>query len=290
MKNNEIENIEKELTNNGELSASDEEYSNSVKDLVQSILLFTLSGGCLTAISFAPIPLIFKVPLLMASLGLFAYNDCLRIDNFQKYRTLKELKENNKMDNSIEQYNISDENKEEVQEKKPNIFKRAINSFIQARKVGNITFDEEDTFIEDEPSIFKKISSSIKNRNKNKDECKNQTLPLPLPLEENELNLPYKEIETSNEPYISYELSKKNPRIAKIDLSNIHTEPGFHIESDCFGFEDENIEAKYLIVNKNDCEVNNYVAEKIETITKVPALYSDYTNEDEEKRVYILTK
>lgn len=155
--------------------------------------------------------------------------------------------------------------------KEKNIFKRIFESFKQAKKDGEASLDEEDEL------------SSLKNKKAKHKAKKNKTEILPLPLEDEE------DIQVEK-PIINYSFTKNGPQIAEIDLSNIHTEPGLYIEPQYFGFENDPADVKHIIVNKNDEEVNNYVATEIENVTGMEAMYVDYNVEDEEKRVYMLTR
>ena len=94
----------------------------------------------------------------------------------------------------------------------------------------------------------------------------------------------------TEEPIISYSFTKNGPEIAEVDLSNIHTEPGLHINQELFGFKNESADIKHFVVNREDEEVSNYVANEIENVTGMEPIYNDYTVEDNEKRVYILTR
>lgn len=94
----------------------------------------------------------------------------------------------------------------------------------------------------------------------------------------------------TEEPIISYSFTKNGPEIAEVDLSNIHTEPGLHINQELFGFKNESADIKHFVVNREDEEVSNYVANEIENVTGMEPIYNDYTVEDNEKRVYVLTR
>ena len=94
----------------------------------------------------------------------------------------------------------------------------------------------------------------------------------------------------TEEPIISYSFTKNGPEIAEVDLSNIHTEPGLHINQELFGFKNEAADIKHFVVNREDEEVSNYVANEIENVTGMEPIYNDYTVEDNEKRVYVLTR
>ena len=94
----------------------------------------------------------------------------------------------------------------------------------------------------------------------------------------------------TEEPIISYSFTKNGPEIAEFDLSNIHTEPGLHINQELFGFKNESADIKHFVVNREDEEVSNYVANEIENVTGMEPIYNDYTVEDNEKRVYVLTR
>ena len=94
----------------------------------------------------------------------------------------------------------------------------------------------------------------------------------------------------TEDPIISYSFTKNGPEIAEVDLSNIHTEPGLHINQELFGFKNESADIKHFVVNREDEEVSNYVANEIENATGMEPIYNDYTVEDNEKRVYVLTR
>ena len=94
----------------------------------------------------------------------------------------------------------------------------------------------------------------------------------------------------TEEPIISYSFTKNGPEIAEVDLSNIHTEPGLHINQELFGFKNESADIKHFVVNREDEEVNNYVANEIQSVTGMEPIYNDYTVEDNKKRVYVLTR
>ena len=94
----------------------------------------------------------------------------------------------------------------------------------------------------------------------------------------------------TEEPIISYSFTKNGPEIAEVDLSNIHAEPGLHINQELFGFKNESADIKHFVVNREDEEVSNYVANEIENVTGMEPIYNDYTVEDNEKRVYVLTR
>ena len=94
----------------------------------------------------------------------------------------------------------------------------------------------------------------------------------------------------TEDPIISYSFTKNGPEIAEVDLSNIHTEPGLHINQELFGFKNESADIKHFVVNREDEEVSNYVANEIENATGMEPIYNDYTVEDKEKRVYVLTR
>ena len=107
--------------------------------------------------------------------------------------------------------------------------------------------------------------------------------------EESEQDMDPEKVNTK-EPIISYSFTKNGPEIAEVDLSNIHTEPGLHINQELFGFKNEPADIKHFVVNREDEEVNNYVANEIENITGMEPIYADYNLNDEEKRVYVLTR
>ena len=94
----------------------------------------------------------------------------------------------------------------------------------------------------------------------------------------------------TEDPIISYSFTKNGPEIAEVDLSNIHTEPGLHINQELFEFKNESADIKHFVVNREDEEVSNYVANEIENATGMEPIYNDYTVEDNEKRVYVLTR
>lgn len=193
----------------------------------------------------------------------------------------EEITESQSKDEEIED-DIDLEPKKEM-----NIFRRVIESLKQAKKDGEAPLDEEEELssAKDKKTERKakkaKRKAERKARRAERKAKKDETLPLPLESEE--------EIQVEK-PIINYSFTKNGPQIAEIDLSNIHTEPGLYIEPEYFGFENDPADVKHIIVNKNDEEVNNYVAEEIEHATGIEAMYVDYTVEDEEKRVYMLTR
>lgn len=193
----------------------------------------------------------------------------------------EEITESQSKDEEIED-DIDLEPKKEM-----NIFRRVIESLKQAKKDGEAPLDEEEELssAKDKKTERKakkaKRKAERKARRAERKAKKDETLPLPLEAEE--------EIQVEK-PIINYSFTKNGPQIAEIDLSNIHTEPGLYIEPEYFGFENDPADVKHIIVNKNDEEVNNYVAEEIEHATGIEAMYVDYTVEDEEKRVYMLTR
>ena len=104
-----------------------------------------------------------------------------------------------------------------------------------------------------------------------------------------EINIEEK-TENSLEPTISYSFTKDGLKIAKVDLTNIHTDPGLYINQELFGFKNETADAKQFVVNRKDEEVSNYVANEIENVTGMKPIYSDCPIKGNEKRTYILTK
>lgn len=201
----------------------------------------------------------------------------------------EEITESQSKDEEIED-DIDLEPKKEM-----NIFRRVIESLKQAKKDGEAPLDEEEELSSAKDKKTERKAKKAKRKAERKARMaerkakkaehkakKDETLPLPLEAEEEE-----KQVE---KPIINYSFTKNGPQIAEIDLSNIHTEPGLYIEPEYFGFENDPADVKHIIVNKNDEEVNNYVAEEIEHATGIEAMYVDYTVEDEEKRVYMLTR
>ena len=104
-----------------------------------------------------------------------------------------------------------------------------------------------------------------------------------------EINIEEK-TENSLEPTISYSFTKDGLKIAKVDLTNIHTDPGLYINQELFGFKNETADAKQFIVNRKDEAVNHYVASEIENVTGMKPTYMDCPIKGNEKRVYILSK
>ena len=104
-----------------------------------------------------------------------------------------------------------------------------------------------------------------------------------------EINIEEK-TENSLEPTISYSFTKDGLKIAKVDLTNIHTDPGLYINQELFGFKNETADAKQFIVNRKDEAVNHYVASEIENVTGMKPTYMDCPIKGNEKRVYILPK
>ena len=104
-----------------------------------------------------------------------------------------------------------------------------------------------------------------------------------------EINIEEK-TENSLEPTISYSFTKDGLKIAKVDLTNIHTDPDLYINQELFGFKNETADAKQFVVNRKDEAVNHYVASEIENVTGMKPIYSDCPIKGNEKRVYILTK
>lgn len=301
-------------------------YLKSVGELILSILAFAVYGSIIALLSFNPIIPIIKIPLLLVNFSMFVYSDCRRIDKWNTYKTLREAKKN--YENSIEQEEEKMEiennkmqknnlvskiknnkpetlplpnDKEKIENDKveekddfdivspeepyPSIFK-IISNLIKKRKSTSqekLFLPKEDNNIENstklKPKKTSKIVSGIKNIFNKKEKA--EILPLPLEAEEE------KQVE---KPIINYSFTKNGPQITEIDLSNIHTEPGLYIEPQYFGFENDPADVKHIIVNKNDEEVNNYVAEEIEHATGMEPIYNDYTVEDKEKRVYVLTR
>ena len=104
-----------------------------------------------------------------------------------------------------------------------------------------------------------------------------------------EINIEEK-TENSLEPTISYFFTMDGLKIAKVDLTNIHTDPGLYINQELFGFKNETADAKQFVVNRKDEAVNHYVASEIENVTGMKPIYMDCPIKGNEKRVYILTK
>ena len=104
-----------------------------------------------------------------------------------------------------------------------------------------------------------------------------------------EINIEEK-TENSLEPTISYSFTKDGLKIAKVDLTNIHTDPGLYINQELFGFKNETADAKQFVVNRKDEAVNHYVASEIENVTGMKPTYMDCPIKGNEKRVYILPK
>ena len=110
-------------------------------------------------------------------------------------------------------------------------------------------------------------------------------------IEENQAEINIEEkTENSLEPTISYSFTKDGLKIAKVDLTNIHTDPGLYINQELFGFKNETADAKQFVVNRKDEAVNHYVASEIENVTGMKPTYMDCPIKGNEKRVYILPK
>ena len=104
-----------------------------------------------------------------------------------------------------------------------------------------------------------------------------------------EINIEEK-TENSLEPTISYFFTKDGLKIAKVDLTNIHTDPGLYINQELFGFKNETADGKQFVVNRKDEAVNHYVASEIENVTGMKPIYSDCPIKGNEKRVYLLAR
>ena len=104
-----------------------------------------------------------------------------------------------------------------------------------------------------------------------------------------EINIEEK-TENSLEPTISYFFTKDRLKIAKVDLTNIHTDPGLYINQELFGFKNETADGKQFVVNRKDEAVNHYVASEIENVTGMKPIYSDCPIKGNEKRVYLLAR
>lgn len=307
------------------LEYNKKDYNNSLKKLIMSIGGFSLSAGMLTLITISPLPLIVKVPLTILACTALTICDCIRVDSHKKYNELKELKKLNTEvsneeteENEVEKENTKkpslfsrlfkkhkkskeeeqlplpqeevENNNEDIEletKKKKNIFKRAIQSLKQAKRNKEAPLDEEELSAVENKKAERKAKRKAKKaerkaRKAERKAKKIKTETLPLPSEDEDMQI--------EKPIINYSFTKNGPQIAEIDLSNIHTEPGLYIEPQYFGFENDPADVKHFVVNRNDEEVNNYVAEEIENVTGVKAMYVDYNVEDEKKRVYMLTR
>ena len=218
------------------------------------------------------------------------------------FKKHKKSKEEEQLPLPQEEVENNNEDIELEPKKKKNIFKRAIQSLKQAKRNKEAPFDEEELSAVESKKAERKAERKAKRterkaeRKAKRDQRKAEriarkaerkakkikTETLPLPSEDEDMQI--------EKPIINYSFTKNGPQIAEIDLSNIHTEPGLYIEPQYFGFENDPADVKHFVVNRNDEEVNNYVAEEIENVTGVKAMYVDYNVEDEEKRVYMLTR
>ena len=131
------------------------------------------------------------------------------------------------------------------------------------------------------------LGKRIKNfftRSKNKTESNNEPIvnEVQAPVNPVDMNIE----QTNNQPEMpkpsettsNYSLDKNGPKIETVDLSNISIKPGL----------DVNIQ--HFIVNKEDQIMQDIVSQYIERITGTPAMYADRVIDNEEKRVYMLTR
>lgn len=135
------------------------------------------------------------------------------------------------------------------------------------------------------------LGKRIKNffsKSKNKTEDGTETAKeQPTPANKPELTMPLPTEETVENKSVSsdddiksanYTLDPNGPEVVSVDLSNIDTKPGL------------NIVPYHFIVKKDDKIMNEIIEQYIEKTTGCPAMYADKVIDNEEKRVYMLTK
>lgn len=132
---------------------------------------------------------------------------------------------------------------------------------------------------------IKKIFSKSKNKAENGNETgakqstpeqqSELTMPLPTSTEAENQNQP---VNPNNMEPASYSLDQNGPEVVSVDLSNINVKPGI------------NVVPYHFIVKKDDEVMKEIIEQYIEKTTGCPAMYADKVIDNEEKRVYMLTK